>query len=153
MPKEERDSKMNENTMNEETGSSVLDIDVADLPEPEVLPEGTQVVIVCKKLKSQLLGKPEKTQWPVIWCLYRVEDQPEVPAISKNHFLPFKEENDADTYIENKRKLKKFLANHGLPLSQPDLSEAVGARLEAILGVETWQDEERNTIKRILGPA
>lgn len=137
----------------EETGSDILDIDVADLEEPEVLPEGTEVVLICKQLKSKFMGKADKAQWPVIFGVYRIEDQPGTPAIMHNEFLPSKELMDAERYADTMQAMKKFLAAHDLPLRQPDLSEAAGTRIAVILKVDDYNGEESNKIKRILGPA
>lgn len=127
---------------------SILDINLADVPELTTVEAGTEVEVQIGALEQ---GESKSSGNQMLTCRINVTSVDNVGAIFHYLTLPGADD-DENTKNSKLRRLKRFCESFGIDFSSGiDLEAAVGKQSWAILNEET--DEEygaRNTIKRFI---
>lgn len=133
-----------------EQNVSLSDYAWAEVPDLVTLPAGEEVLLVIQKGEIKLSdekvdadGNPKKG----LNYILAVEGRPEVAPIF--YYLSLPDSSDEASWKQNKmRRCKKFWEAFGINPNNPgDLVDHAGKTAYAVVGVEDWQGEERNTIK------
>lgn len=129
---------------------SVLDYNLDDVPELEVLPDNTEAKL---RIAGAKLNEGEKNgrEWKNMSVRYEVVDEPEAKTIFHTVWLP-SPDDDERSRIQTLDRYRKFLEAHDLPTSGPiDVdTDLPGAESWAILGIDDYEGEEVNRIKKFV---
>ena len=126
---------------------SLLDINLDDIKDLELLPEGEYVLEI---IKAEVKENSKKTGNNIM-VVCKVLDQ---DCENVFHYCILPAEGDDETKVNNKKRmLKAFCEAFGLDTGSIDTDTWVGASAWCALKVDTYQDQESNKIKRALRPA
>lgn len=130
---------------------SVLDFNLDDVPELEVLPDNTEA-----KLRVAGASLDEGTSkngraYKRISVRYDVVGEPNAKTVFHAVWLPT-EDSEEKQRIATLNQYRDFLQAHDLPTSGPiDVdTDLPGAEAWAILGVDDYEGEEVNRIKKFV---
>ena len=126
---------------------SILDVNLADVPDLTTVPGGTEVEVQISSLEQE----ESKAGNPMLTCRLKILNEENVGLITNYLTLPI-EADDDETKNSKLRRLKRFCESFGIDFANGiDLEASRGKTSWAIVNEEISEEfGAKNTVKRFV---
>ena len=125
---------------------SILDINVEDVAELQVIPDGEEILL---QIDDAEVRKSKKGQ-DMLVVRFSAPEHEDTRSIMEYFILPHEYEDDLERKKGSQRKIKRFCEAFSLPLDKLDIEGLVGETGYAVVKVEEYEGDESNKIRKFM---